>query len=399
LFIISFGLRTSVKRYSECARSSDKRIRRYPANNYRSIDSHLIIALATVSKMNKDPGIDPLANHPGDLATLHGRRIPNWLRLGGYVALGAAGSLAFAIAAASYPLAGLLIRPRLKRLTQLKSPHLRRLIQRIGIRFEDITIHSFDGTRLYGWWMPARKNAGTVIVLHGVKHNRTDVLRSALVLRRAGFNVLVFDGRGHGDSEGRYVTYGFYERRDVDSAIEWLVKEKRIDPDRIGLAGESMGAAIALQVAAHHPGIRAVWADSPFASLRRITEEFVIRATGLPGTVLNPVLWTAIQVANYRGNFDIHSVEPLALAGQIKCPVYLVHGTADQLIPTSHSECIHEALSVEKEIWLVEGARHARSIHHSKKEYSERMTRFFTAHLKPRAASSKVPLLTPARGL
>src|SRR6185369_5841283 len=166
------------------------------------------------------------------------------------------------------------------------------LIKRSGIPFEDVTIRSFDGTRLHGWWMRASRAASTIVMLHGVKKNRTDVLRASLTLRRAGFNILVFDGRGHGDSEGRYVTYGYNERRDVESAIDWLVTEKRIDPDRIGLAGESMGAAIALQVAAHHPGIRAVWADSPFASLRRITEEFVIKATGLPSAVLNPVLWT-----------------------------------------------------------------------------------------------------------
>lgn len=65
--------------------------------------------------------------------------------------------------------------------------------------------------------------------------------------------------------------------------------------------GESMGAAIALQVVAHNPWILAVWADSPFASLRRATEEFLRRVTGLPDAVLNPVLWTSIQVANYRG--------------------------------------------------------------------------------------------------
>lgn len=308
-------------------------------------------------------------------------RFPHWLRLAGYVALGAAGSLTIAIGAASYPLSGLLIRPRLKRLSQLKSPHVRHLIRRSGIEFEDITIPSFDGTRLYGWWMSADRPAPTVVVLHGVKKNRTDVLRAALVLRRAGLNVLMFDGRAHGDSEGRYVTYGFYERRDVESAIDWLVKEKKINRDRVGLAGESMGAAIALQVAAHNPWIRAVWADSPFASLRRVTEEFLRRVTGLPGAVLNPVLWTTIQVANYRGSFDVRSVDPLALAAQIKCPVYLVHGTADQLIATAHSESIHAALGGEKEIWFVEGARHARSIRHARNDYSERLTRFFKERL------------------
>jgi dipeptidyl aminopeptidase/acylaminoacyl peptidase len=251
------------------------------------------------------------------------------------------------------------------------------LIRRSRIPVVDVTIRSFDGTKLYGWWMSARRRAATVVILHGVKKNRTDVLRAALTLRRAGFNVLLFDGRAHGNSEGRFVTYGFYERRDVESAIEWLVNEKKINRNRVGLAGESMGAAIALQVAAHNAWIRAVWADSPFASLRRITEEYVKKATGLPGAVLSPVLWTTIQVANYRGKFDVRTVDPLALAAQIKCPVYLVHGTADQLIPTAHSENIHAALGCEKEIWFVEGARHAKSVRLVKREYSDRLTRFF----------------------
>ena len=309
-------------------------------------------------------------------------RFPYWLRVAGYLALGAAGSLTVALGAASYPLSGLLIRPRLKRLSQLKSPHVQHLIRRSGVEFEDITIPSFDGTKLYGWWLSAGPQAPTVVVLHGVKKNRTDVLRAALVLRRAGLNVLMFDGRAHGNSGGRYVTYGFYERRDVESAIDWLIKEKQIDPRIVGLAGESMGAAIALQVAAHNPWIRAVWADSPFASLRRVAAEFVQRATGLPVAVLNPVLWTTIQVANYRGSFDVSLVDPLALAAQIKCPVYLVHGTADQVIATAHSESIHAVLGGEKEIWFVEGARHARSIRHARHDYSERLTRFFTERLK-----------------
>ncbi|MEK6302287.1 MAG: alpha/beta fold hydrolase [Acidobacteriota bacterium] len=310
-------------------------------------------------------------------------QVTRWLRFGGWIALGTVGSLTLAIGAASIPLSGLLIRPRLKRLSQLKSPHLRGLIRRSGIEFEDVTISSFDGTRLYGWWMAAAKRAPTIVVLHGVKKNRTDVLRTALVLRRAGFNVLLFDGRAHGDSEGRFVTYGFYERRDVETAIEWLIAEKGINRNRVGLAGESMGAAIALQVAAHNPWIRAVWADSPFASLKRVAEEYVQRMTHLPFAVLNPVLWTTTRVANYRGKFDLETVNPVELAAQIRCPVTLVHGTNDLMIAAAHSEQIYKALAGEKQIWLVEGARHARSVRHAKREYGRRLTRFFTDTLRP----------------
>lgn len=312
-----------------------------------------------------------------DKTVTHG----SWLRRAGWVTLGAVGTFGL-LMGASYPLSGLLIRPRLKRLSQLRSPHLKTLIRRIGIDFEEIVIRSFDGTKLYGWWVEASPSAATVVVLHGVKKNRTDVIRTCLVLRRAGFNVLVFDGRAHGNSEGRFVTYGFFERRDVEVVLNWLTNDKAVDSSRIGLAGESMGAAIALQVAVADPRIRAVWADSPFASLRRVTEEFVQRITHLPSLVLNPVLWTTLRVANYRGGFDIATIDPLTLAERIECPVFLVHGTADELISTTHSKNIYDALRAQKELWLVPGARHAKAARHTKHEYAERIIRFFQQHLE-----------------
>jgi uncharacterized protein len=227
--------------------------------------------------------------------------------------------------------------------------------------------------------MSAGRHAPTVVVLHGVKNNRTDVIRPATVLRRAGFNVLFFDGRAH---EGHFVTYGFYERRDVESAIEWLVEKKKIDRNQVGLAGESMGAAIALQVAAHNRRIRAVWADSPFASLPRVTEEFVRRITRWPDAVLNPVLWTVFQIASYRVGFDMTTVAPLELAPLIECPVFLIHGTDDQFIGTAHSEDIYDALSGQKEIWLIEGVPHACGSRRAKAEYSKRMVHFFDQNLR-----------------
>jgi uncharacterized protein len=304
-----------------------------------------------------------------------------WLKLAGWIAAGTAGSLTLLLGAASYPLSDILVRPRLKRLAQLKSPHLRTFLKRIAVEIEDVTIHSFDNTRLHGWWIEAAKEAPTVVLIHGVHKNRTDVLRAALILRRSGFNALVFDGRAHGNSEGRYVTYGYYERRDVETVIEWLVKEKHIDKGRVGLAGESMGAAIALQVAAHNDWIQAVWADSPFASLHRVSHEFIQSATHLPSAMVSPVIWTTQYVANYRGSFDIAAIEPVAMAAKIQCPVFLIHGTADQLIATEHSQMIYDALTGEKELWIVKGIRHARAARHAKGEYSERLTRFFNEKL------------------
>jgi uncharacterized protein len=318
-----------------------------------------------------------------------------WLKLAGWIAAGTAGSLTLLLGAASYPLSGILVRPRLKRMAQLKSPHLRSFLKRIQVEIEDVTIHSFDNTRLHGWWIEAAREAPTVVLIHGVHKNRTDVLRAALILRRNGFNALVFDGRAHGNSEGRYVTYGYYERRDVETVIDWLVKEKQVDKSRVGLAGESMGAAIALQVAAHNPWIKAVWADSPFASLHRVSHEFIQSTTHLPSAMVSPVIWTTQYVANYRGNFDIAAIEPVAMATQIQCPVFLIHGTADQLIATEHSQLIYDALTGEKELWIVKGIRHARAARHAKGEYSQRLTRFFKEKLAEATAAPEAAVESP----
>ena len=88
-------------------------------------------------------------------------------------------------------------------------------------------------------------------------------------------------------------------------------------------------------------------------------------------------MWTARQMANYRGKFDVGTIEPVALASQIKCPVFIIHGTADQLISTSHSQLIFDALQGDKELWIVEGIRHARAARHAKREYSRRLMAFF----------------------
>src|SRR5262245_31102236 len=129
----------------------------------------------------------------GDLGPLDRSAVAKkWLVRAGLVALGAVGSLTVAVGAASFPLSGLLIRPKLKRLSQLNSRHLKSLIRKRGLELEEVSIASFDGTRLLGWWLPASEGAATVVVLHGVKKNRTDVIRAALLLRLAGFNVLLF---------------------------------------------------------------------------------------------------------------------------------------------------------------------------------------------------------------
>jgi dipeptidyl aminopeptidase/acylaminoacyl peptidase len=305
-----------------------------------------------------------------------------WLKRAGYVTLGAVGTYVTACLGAAFPLSQQLIRPRLKRLPQLKSDKLRRFIAARGVLHEAISFRSFDDTRLDGWWFtssedPRPETRPTVIALHGVSKNRTDMVRFAIVLVRAGMNVLLFDGRGHGESDRRFVTYGFFERRDVEAAID-VVVARGVSERRIGLAGVSMGAAIALQVAARDPRVHAVWTDSPFASLHRVTMDRLRFWTRLPRQPLVPVHWAALQVAQRRGRFDVSVVDPCTLASKITCPVQIVHGDADTMIEVGHSVHIFDALaSPEKHLWIIPGAAHGRGFRRAKREYHARLVTFF----------------------
>jgi dipeptidyl aminopeptidase/acylaminoacyl peptidase len=301
-----------------------------------------------------------------------------WAKRAGLTLLGVAGSYLTFCVGAALPLSSHLIRPRLKRLPQLDSKHLRRFLAGRGVTFEDVSFRSFDGTLLHGWWFEAGRDRPTVIALHGVSKNRTDMMRFAIALGAAGINVLLFDGRGHGKSEGRFVTYGFYEKRDVEAAIDFVVLQKGVSDMRVGLAGISMGAAITLQVAAANRRVRAIWTDSPFASLARVSMDRLRSWTRMPDASLRPVMWVAMKVAERRGRFEVRAVDPLALAHHISCPVYLVHGDKDAIIGVDHSVSIFDALaSSDKQLWVIPGVAHGRGFRWQTPEYAERLVGFF----------------------
>jgi dipeptidyl aminopeptidase/acylaminoacyl peptidase len=313
----------------------------------------------------------------------HREKITKWVKRAGLAGLGVAGSYLTFCVGMAYPLSSRLVRPRLKRLPQLDSKHLRRFLSERGVAFEEVSFRSFDGVRLHGWWFGAGRERPTVIALHGVSKNRTDMVRFALALGAAGMNVLLFDGRGHGKSEGRFVTYGFYEKRDVEAAIDFAVVERGVSDLRVGLAGISMGAAITLQVAAANRRVRAIWTDSPFASLSRVSMDRLRSWTRMPERALRPVMWVAMKVAERRGQFVVRAVDPLALAGQISCPVYLIHGDRDAVIGVEHSRHIFDALaSAEKHLWVIPGVAHGRGFRWETAEYADRLVGFFRRALE-----------------
>ena len=130
----------------------------------------------------------------------------------------------------------------------------------LGLNFEPVTLTTTDGVDLAAWYLPGTNGAG-VVVMHGAGSTRSDVLDQAAVLVDGGYAVVLIDARGHGDSDGTAMDFGWYGDLDIAAGTTFLASRADIDRTRIGVVGFSMGGEEAIGAAATDPLIRAVVAE------------------------------------------------------------------------------------------------------------------------------------------
>ena len=133
-----------------------------------------------------------------------------------------------------------------------------------GLPYEALTVTTDDGVRLAGWYL-ASTNRAAVVLLHGAGSTRSDVLDEAAVLASHGFGVLMIDARGHGDSGGRAMDFGWHGDADIAAATRYLANRSDVDRQRIGVVGMSMGGEEALGASATNALIQAVVAEGATA--------------------------------------------------------------------------------------------------------------------------------------
>jgi uncharacterized protein len=228
----------------------------------------------------------------------------------------------------------------------LLHPARRRDVSSGGLPYEALTFRS-DGVLLQGWlFRGSGVRRGLIVYLHGVGDNRSSGVGIARRFVPKGYDVLTYDSRAHGDSEGDGCTYGFYERRDVSRALD------AVRADGAVLFGSSMGAAVALLAASEDPRVRGVIAQSPFSDLETAARE---RA---PWVATRAEIAEAFGIAERRGRFRVAEVSPRLAAARISVPVLVIHGEQDRETPPAHSQRIYEVLSGPRRLLLVPGRDH-----------------------------------------
>jgi uncharacterized protein len=241
-----------------------------------------------------------------------------------------------------------------------------------GLPKEEVFIESSYGYKLHGFWIPNKASKKTLVFCHGITHSLFGSIKYVDIFYERGFNVLVYDHRFHGKSGGDNTTFGYHEKYDLKTCVDWVLN--RVGKDSlIGTHGESMGAAIVLQHAAIDKRVAFVVADCPYESAK---EEFVYRLKMEYKLPPFPLLNIASLINRIKTGAFYSDITPIRHMPKLDTPVLFIHGDADTYIPCSHSVNMYNSKKGIKELYLAKGAAHAQSVSADRKRYEEAVESF-----------------------
>ncbi len=249
---------------------------------------------------------------------------------------------------------------------------------RHGLAAGAAEFRSGDGLMLRGWYIPAENSVKTIIVCSGANGSLDADVPVLPWLHEAGYNVLLFDWRAHGQSEGNVVTLGFNERYDLIAAVQFA---KARGAERVGVLGFSMGGTVAIATAAVYEDINAVAADSPFVFVLSAVAGGLIER-GMPEGLSFLLARLFVTTACLRTQLNLFDID---LARWIKRvaprPLLLIFGEQDVIIPHSEVDMICARAGEPTEVWRVPEAAHRDSHVRQPDEYRRRILEFFAKSL------------------
>jgi uncharacterized protein len=251
----------------------------------------------------------------------------------------------------------------------------------LDLEASNITFASGSGSLIHGWLSAGKPGQGAVILLHGLRGDRRDMVSRAEFLRARGYSVLFFDFQGHGESRGSRITFGDVESRDVTAAIQYL--HHKLPNEPVAVIGASLGAA-AFVLADERPPVAAVVLEQMYPTIQQAVAGRARQYLGPLGPVFAPLLMVQMQS---RLEIPANRLGPIDRMAQIGAPVLIVNGTEDSYTSIEDARALFTAASDPKELWAVQGAGHVNLYTFAKTQYEQHVGDFLDRYLTRRSAA------------
>ena len=232
------------------------------------------------------------------------------------------------------------------------------------------------GGDIVGWLVVGKPRSGAVLLLHGVRANRQQMLARARFLERLGYSVLLIDLQAHGESGGTHMGFGALEAEGVTASIKTM---RRVFPgERIGVIGVSLGAA-SLVLSRPNPAVDALVLESMYPTIDEAVANRLAIRLGVPGRWMSPLL---VQQLPLRVGISPAMLRPVDAVQSLISPTLVIGGNEDRQTPPAETRRIAEALAGPKALWLIEGAGHVDLHALAPGQYETRVGDFLASRLR-----------------
>lgn len=239
--------------------------------------------------------------------------------------------------------------------------------------YENVRFAATDGLSLSGWFVPCAGAKQAVILLHGHASTRTQMLARAKLLHDHGYAVLLYDARGHGESEGSLVSFGWYETRDLLGALDWL---RTRGFTAFGCIGASQGGATIAFAADRLHDVRWAVIESTYPTIRNAVDRRFRLTLGLPGWLAGSVM---VPLAAWHLGIGADTISPRDFVGKLSCPVLVMNGDQDKDTYPEDAREFFSGAREPKSFWLVPGADHVDLYGFAKGDYERHLLEFIAA--------------------
>jgi fermentation-respiration switch protein FrsA (DUF1100 family) len=239
-----------------------------------------------------------------------------------------------------------------------------------------VEIYTSAGGRVSGWMLPGKPKRGAVLLLHGVRDDRREMVQRAKFLSNLGYGILLIDLPAHGESSGNRITYGAHEAEGVRAALSFLAQSQ--PSERIGVIGVSLGAA-SIVLSKPNPAPSAVVLESMFPTIEEAAYNRLRIYLGDSAGVFAQLL---IEQLPLKLGISPSQLHPIEVVSALHCPTLIVSGSIDRHTTPHETKRIFDATPEPKELWIVDGAAHVDLHAFTPQIYEARVGAFLDKYLR-----------------